>query len=277
MVAGVDRVGLGWRPELAAGIFSNLHRIDAIEVIADDYLHCGESALRTLSAQVPIQLHSVGIGPASTVRSEQRRIDSLARLIERVRPECWSEHLAFVRGGGIEIGHLAAPPRNSATVDGAASNLDLLRKTVGSAPMVENIATLLDPPGSSMTEARWLRGVVESAGCDMLLDLHNVHANALNFGHDPVEFVRSMPADRIRTVHLSGGRMLPEGRLLDDHRHDPPDPVYALLEETAAHAAHPLTVILERDGRYPPIEQLLAQLDRARAAMAAGRARRSAR
>ena len=32
-----DRFGLGWRPELAAGIFSNLDRIDIVEVIADDY------------------------------------------------------------------------------------------------------------------------------------------------------------------------------------------------------------------------------------------------
>ena len=32
-----DRFGLGWRPELAAGILAHLDRIDLIEVIADDY------------------------------------------------------------------------------------------------------------------------------------------------------------------------------------------------------------------------------------------------
>ena len=32
-----DRFGIGWRPELAAGILSNLERIDIVEVIADDY------------------------------------------------------------------------------------------------------------------------------------------------------------------------------------------------------------------------------------------------
>ena len=31
-----DRVGLGWRPELAAGFFT-LDQIDVLEVIADDY------------------------------------------------------------------------------------------------------------------------------------------------------------------------------------------------------------------------------------------------
>src|SRR5258707_10445676 len=32
-----DRFGLGWRPELAAGILAHLDRIDLIEVIAEDY------------------------------------------------------------------------------------------------------------------------------------------------------------------------------------------------------------------------------------------------
>jgi uncharacterized protein (UPF0276 family) len=54
-----------------------------------------------------------------------------------------------------------------------------------------------------------------------------------------------------------------------------PDPVYELLEEVAARAPQPLTVILERDGKFPSIDALLAQLDRARYAVAAGRNRAS--
>jgi len=41
----------------------------------------------------------------------------------------------------------------------------------------------------------------------------------------------------------------------------------------AALTSHPLTVILERDGAYPPFETLLRQLDRAREALAEGRSR----
>ena len=64
-------------------------------------------------------------------------------------------------------------------------------------------------------------------------------------------------------------------RLLDDHLHDVPDPVYALLEEIGARTEHGLTVILERDGDFPSIECLLNQVDRAREALARGRARRT--
>ena len=53
--------------------------------------------------------------------------------------------------------------------------------------------------------------------------------------------------------------------------------VYDLLAEVAALAPHPLTVILERDGNYPAFPILLAELERARAALASGRARGAAR
>jgi len=60
-------------------------------------------------------------------------------------------------------------------------------------------------------------------------------------------------------------------RLLDDHLHDVPDPVYALLQHVAARTENPLNVILERDGNYPPMLDLLAQLDLAREAVRQGR------
>ena len=111
--AANDRFGLGWRPQLAAGILANLDRIDIVEVIADDYFDAPSKhhrALATLAAQVPIALHGIGMGLASACRADQKRIDAMARLVERIQPESWSEHLAFVRAGEIEIGHLAAVP-----------------------------------------------------------------------------------------------------------------------------------------------------------------------
>ena len=61
--------------------------------------------------------------------------------------------------------------------------------------------------------------------------------------------------------------------MLDDHLHDVPDSVYELLKYVGQKTFHPLTVILERDGRYPPIDTLLNQLDQARDALRHGRAK----
>jgi uncharacterized protein (UPF0276 family) len=276
-----DRVGLGWRRELAAGIFANLDRIDVVEVIADDFFDAPKRerrALRTLAAQTPLVLHGVTLGLASSVQVDTKLLEKSARLFEEVRPDYWSEHLAFVRGGGIEIGHLTAAPRTLATVEGAAQNLERATKVVGVAPLVENIATLIEPPGSTFDEAGWIAEILRSTTCDMLLDLHNLYANGLNFNYEPMDFLAKLPLERIRAIHLAGGKWVSaQGtkRLLDDHFHDVPDPVYQLLTEVGARATQPLTVILERDGNYPSMDCLLDQLDWARRALAEGRRRKA--
>lgn len=275
-----DRVGLGWRGELAAGILDHIQDLDVLEVIAEDWMGVPARerlALRALARDCPLVLHGVALGPASASPVETKRLDALARLVETVAPLAWSEHLAFVRAGGVEIGHLAAPPRTARTVEGAIANLRLAARIVGSVPAVENIATLIDPPASTLDEPSWTRAIVEGAGAPLLLDLHNLHANALNFGSRPVDLLHAMPLERVSMVHVSGGHWLqPAGaapRLLDDHVHDVPDDVFLLLEELARTVRQPLTVILERDGRYPAFEELLAQLARARAALGRGRER----
>jgi uncharacterized protein (UPF0276 family) len=275
-----DRVGIGWRPELTAAIVTNLDRIDAVEIIADDLFDTPARELATyrrLAADVPVLLHGVSLGLASAAPADARRLDAMARVVGAVQPERWSEHLAFVRAGGLEIGHLAAPPRTAATIEGAARNLARARAVVGAPPLVENIATLIDPPGSDRTEADWIAGVLAASGCDLLLDLNNLHANSVNFGFDAADFLARMPLERVGAIHLAGGTWIAgadgQRRLLDDHLHDVPDPVYALLAEVAARAPGALTVVLERDGAYPPFGVLLAELERARVALAAGRAR----
>jgi len=279
----IDRFGIGWRPELAAGILCNLQEIDIVEVIADDYFSVPQArirALQTLSNQVPVVLHGVSLGMASAVPVETKRLDSVGRLVEAVEPEGWSEHLAFVRGGGYEIGHLAAPPRTAATIEGAAKNLASARQIVGALPAVENIASLIDPPGSRYDESAWISEILSMSGAELLLDLHNVYTNAVNFGFDPFDFLARIPWNRVTTIHIAGGQWVvsdssPANRVLDDHLHDVPVPVYDLLRIAGARATRSLTVILERDGLYPPIQELLAQLRAARSALAAGRAAQS--
>lgn len=272
-----DLVGLGWRNELGPSILSNLDQIDVVEVIIDDYLNASKSRLQsinTLSRQVSVIYHGVGLGLATSLQIDQKRLDRLSRVIDYLAPDFWSEHLAFVRAGRMEIGHLAAPPRTLHTIDGTLANLERVKKTVGSYPVLENIATLIDPPGSKMSEPQWVRQILRQSGCHQLLDLHNLYTNAVNFGFDPIEYLRAFPLDQVRLVHLSGGHWIkepygfesrPRGeRLLDDHVHDIPDAVYDLLGILAQTVPQPLTVIIERDGEYPEFQSLLNQIQNAK-------------
>lgn len=275
-----DRVGLTWHPRLAASILAARDHIDIVEVIPEGmFLESRrfQRALRTLAREVPVSIHGVSLGLASTTPVDQWRLDQFGRLIDCVEPACWSEHLAFVRAGGVELGHLAAPSRTASTVDATASNIERTLRTVGTYPLVENVATIIDPPGSRLDEGTWLTELLSTSRADLLLDLHNLYANALNFGFDAVKVLKAIPPGRIKSIHLAGGAMVraPGGglRLLDDHLHDVPDPVYDLLSLVGEVVPHAVDVVLERDGAFPPFAELLAQLDRARVALAAGRAR----
>src|SRR5258708_24056154 len=162
-----DRVGLGWRPELAAGILSSLDRIDVLEVV------CGtggeidrrqRQALRLVARQAPVQIHGVDLGLAGAEPVVAKRLDRLARLIHEVEPEGWSEHLALVRAGEHEIGHLAAPPRSEASVEDAARNIRMSPRAIGMIPAMEDSATLIQPPCSRLSEQAWLEPVARAMG-----------------------------------------------------------------------------------------------------------------
>jgi uncharacterized protein (UPF0276 family) len=281
MSCAPDRVGLAWRDELAAQIMLHLDSIEHLEILAEREFSASRRrlhALRDLARQVPLSLHGVSLGLVSAEPVARARLARIAKLMERIQPDHWSEHVAFVRAGGLEIGHLAAAPYARPALEGALRNLEHARAVVGTLPHLENIATLLRPPGSCWTECEFIARVLRGAGAQMLLDIHNLYANCENFGLDASATLDSLPLERVASVHLSGGHWErdPDGRrrLIDDHIHDPPAEVYALLEGLACRAPQPLTVIIERDGRYPEFPALLEQMAKARAALAAGRARR---
>jgi uncharacterized protein (UPF0276 family) len=274
-----DRFGLTWHPTIAAGVLAHLDRVDLVEVIPEGLFldsRRARHALRRLARTLPVSIHGVSLGLATVAPIDARRLEPLARLVGDVEPESWSEHLAFVRAGGIELGHLAAPPRTALSVEAVAEHVEQARRAIGSYPSLENVATPIDPPGSDRAEMTWLLDVLNATPAGLLLDLHNLYANGTNFGIDPAAMLRACPMDRIRTIHIAGGVNMRAGgdvRVMDDHLHDVPDPVYDLLEIVGERVPHPVDVVLERDGAFPTIESLLAQLDRARAALARGRAR----
>lgn len=273
-----DRVGLGWRPELAASIQLHMDEVEVVEVIADNYFRSPKKdrqALQWLAEQVPLYLHSVGMGLASSFNSDMTRVDAMARLVNEVQPVAWSEHLSFVRSNGIEIGHLASPPRTDAVIRNTARNVQIASLTVGSIPHLENIATLVVPPGSDYDEMEWISRSIDICNAPLMLDLHNLYANAVNNHRDPLEELLELPLHRVSVVHLSGGVMMEhasgESKLLDDHLHDVPKIVFELLTALAERVTQPLHVLIERDGHYPSFEVLRDQLKQAKCALQSGR------
>lgn len=275
-----DRIGIGWRPELGLGILEKIDEIDIIELVAENCTHLSGSELKTftrLSSHVEIVVHALSLGLASTYPVSLKHIEVVARVINAIKPETWSEHLAFVRTNEHELGHLAAPPWSEESVESTLLNIKTVARVVGSVPHLENIATLYHPLGSTMSEAAWTKEIINGAHTKLLIDLENIYANSKNFKTNWHEDMLNFPLEKVQYVHIAGGHDANDENgeyFLDDHLHPVSKEVFELLEELAARTSQSLTVILERDGNFPKFEQTQAELYQARQALLRGRKRR---
>jgi uncharacterized protein (UPF0276 family) len=112
-----------------------------------------------------------------------------------------------------------------------------------------------------MAEADFINAVLEEADCWLHLDVNNVYVNSVNFGYDPVRFIRSLPAQRVVYMHMAGHYREAEDLIIDTHGAPVIDPVWSLLDAAyAAVGVHP--TLLERDFNIPPLQELAAEVGR---------------
>jgi uncharacterized protein (UPF0276 family) len=266
--------GGGWRTELALAI-DRRRDLGFVEMIAEDLdprRPVPAPIERLRERGVAIVPHGVSLSLGGADPPDADRLVHLARLAERLAAPLVSEHVAFVRGGGRETGHLLPLPRTREALDVVVDNVRAARSALPVPLALENVAALFEWPDGEMDEATFLAELLERADVLLLLDMENVYANARNHGYDPRTFLDRLPLGRIAYVHIAGG-VERDGLYHDTHAHPVPVAVLDLLEAVCARAAVP-GVMLERDDRFPSDAVLNAELDAIAAAVARGAARR---
>src|SRR5262245_32621044 len=106
-------VGLGFRTPFRGSLFLNRGSVDFLEITADHYFDAApekERELELLADHFTLIPHGLGLSLGSAEGLDPEYRDRLLGLVERIRPPWWSEHIAFTRAGGRDIGHLAPLP-----------------------------------------------------------------------------------------------------------------------------------------------------------------------
>jgi uncharacterized protein (UPF0276 family) len=262
---GTLGVGLGYRQPFRAELFRQRRAVDFLEITLDHYLDASrekEQELQLLAEYFTLIPHGLNLSLGSAEGLDSEYVRKVARLVRRLNPPWWSEHLAFTRAGGREIGHLAPLPYTREAVDVMCQNIAELRRHLDVPLILENISYTVDLPGGEMTEAEFIAEVVERADCGLLLDVMNLHANAVNHWYDPERFLKGIPLERVVQLHFVGGHWS-HGVMVDSHSQATPKEVWTLLESVLSRA--PVKgMILERDQNIPPFQQLIGELERAR-------------
>lgn len=117
-----------------------------------------------------------------------------------------SDHVCFVRAGGLDSGHLMPVPRTKDALDVLVANVKLAQRNLPVPLALENVAALLEWPDGELSEGQFLAELVERTDCWLLVDVANLYANARNIGTDPERFLDEIPLERLAYVHVAAWR-----------------------------------------------------------------------
>jgi uncharacterized protein len=258
-------VGLGYRVELHSEIAAGPAEIEWLEIIADQFLPLAgarRNRLSDISTQYRCVPHSLNLSVGGSAPLDEAYLHSLCMLAEFVDAPWSSDHLCFTEAAGIDLGHLTPVPWTREVARGAAAKIRRIQQRLGRPFLLENI-TYHFRLRQELSEAEFIREVLEQGDCWMLLDVSNVYTNSVNHGFDPYAFLDEIPLERVVQMHIAGGRW--DGDWLEDS-HDAPvaEPVWDLARY-AADRSDLKAVLLERDAHFPEdFSVLLGELRRAR-------------
>lgn len=255
-------LGIGWRPELALMI-ERRRDVGFVELVAEN--HMGPRGLPAAVHQlrergVTTVPHGVSLSLGSADLPDPARLAALARLTREFDAPLVSEHVAFVRAGGFDSGHLLPVPRTREALDIVVRNVRAAQAVLPAPLALENIASLFCWPGAEMSEADFWNELLDRTGALMLLDVENLYAEWRNHGFDAEGFLDRLPLDRVAYVHVAGGVTGPDGLYHDTHAHPLPTPVLALLQRVCERHCPP-GILLERDDHFPADAVLHDELD----------------
>jgi len=259
--------GLGLRAPHYQDFLTTDVPVNFVEIISENFMVDGGRPLATLDRvreRYPVAMHgvSMSIGSADGLRPDYLR--RLKTLAARVKPLWISDHLCWTGIDGFNSHDLLPLPYTEEALDCVCANILHAQDVLERPMLIENPSSYLTFADDALTEWDFLDEICRRTGCSLLLDVNNIYVSGMNHGFDPYTYITSVPVDRVRQIHLAGHTAGRAGLLIDTHDQPVPDPVWALYE-LACRRLGPVAVMIERDDNIPPLVELIAELDTARA------------
>jgi len=257
--------GLGLRPVYYDEILSSRPPVDWFEIISENYMLAGGRPLAMLDrirADYPVVMHGVSMSLASTDPLNFDYLRQLKSLAERVQPAWISDHVAWTGVHGMTLHDLLPIPYTRESLAHIVERIQRVQDFLKRRLVVENASTYVSFVESEMSEHDFVREMAERADCLLLLDVNNVFVSSFNHGFDPIAFIDGVPAERVVQFHMAG-HTNHETHRIDTHDQPVCDEVWALYEH-ARRRCGVVSAMIERDDNYPPLAELLDELQHMR-------------
>ncbi|KZX59218.1 hypothetical protein A3709_16900 [Halioglobus sp. HI00S01] len=258
--------GLGLRRALL-GPLSSMQQgaVDFLEVAPENWVGVGGRygrQFRQMAERYPIALHGLSLDIGGPDELDTELAKSVRRFMDEFDVPLYSEHLTYCAAEG-HLYDLLPIPFTEEAVHYVAERVRRVQDIIGEPIALEN-ASYYAQPHRDLSESQFINAVLEESGCDLLLDVNNIYVNSINHQYDPIEFLDALPLARARYIHIAGHFDEADDLKVDTHGADVIDPVWNLLAE-AYKRVGVLPTLLERDFNLPPLEELLAEVERVRA------------
>ena len=220
-----------------------------------------------LTERFPFICHGLSLSIGGPSPLDEAFLRRLKRFLKEHQIRCYSEHLSYCSDDG-HLYDLLPIPFTEEAVHYVADRIRLVQDILEQRIAMENVSYYA-APGKKMEEIDFIQAVLQEADCDLLLDVNNIYVNSINHRYDAETFLRQLPAERIRYIHVAGHYQEAEDLIVDTHGADVIDPVWQLLEKAYQHFGV-FPTLLERDFNLPPLAELLGEVDIIRALQSKG-------
>ena len=257
--------GIGLRRQHYTYVLDTHPPVDWFEVVSENFMVPGGRPLQVLEKvreQYPIVLHGVSMSIGSTDPLDRKYLASLRDLARRFEPAWVSDHLCWTGVGGQNLHDLLPLPCTEEAVSWVAGRIRQVQEILERPILIENVSSYMTFTHSTMSECEFLNAVAEESDCGILLDINNVYVSAFNHGFDPVQYIESVPIERVAQYHLAG-HSDHGSYLLDTHDHPIRSEVWALYEKAARRFGE-VSALIEWDDNIPEFPILQANADEAR-------------
>ena len=245
-------LGVGLRNVHFAHILKQNPEVDWFEIISENFMDSQgrpRYVLEQIAERYRVVMHGVSMSIGSTDPLDFEYLGKLKQLADTVGARWISDHVCWTGVAGLNAHDLLPIPYNEATLRHVVERIRLVQDCLERPLVLENPSSYVTFADSTMTEWEFITRMAEEADCGLLLDVNNIYVSSVNHDFDPVEFLRSVPHERVVQFHLAGHTNC-RTHLIDTHDGEVIDPVWELYR-----LAHQLTggasTLLEWDAKIP--------------------------
>lgn len=258
-------VGVGLRNEHFGYVLDNWPEVDWFEIISENFMDSAgwpRHVLARVAERYPVVMHGVSLSIGSCDPLDFEYLSKLKRLACETGARWVSDHLCWTGVLGRNTHDLLPVPLDEETLRHVAGRVRVVQDFLGRRLVLENPSSYLGFAGDTLAEWEFLSALADEADCLLLLDVNNVYVSSVNHGFDPVEYVESLPHERVAQIHLAGHTHCGT-HVVDTHDGRVAREVWELYR-LARMRTGGVSTLLEWDSNIPPFPTLHAEALKAR-------------